>query len=534
MNVTRNPAGWPVAGSGLLLAHAFSFLVQKTSASLRMETDLRTLLAGLPVVQASGPAKPAITSLATDSRRVMPGALFFALPGLRTDGQNYVEEAIGRGAVAVVASRPARVPGHIAYITLAPDDLKPALAQVARRFYGQPEQVMDLVGVTGTNGKTTVAFLVRHLLGLDEGPVGLLGTVEYALGARTLPAYRTTPEAADLYAMLAQMRDAGCKRAVMEVSSHGIDQHRVHGLPFKVAVYTNLSQDHLDYHADLDSYFEVKARLFTGETGARPGTAVINLDDPHGAGLAARVPEGVELITYGEHPEAQLRATNVQLAAGGSRFELTWNGVTSMVDLELPGQYNVQNALAALGAVLALGVPLGVALERLRLFSGVPGRMERVDEGQEFAVLVDYAHTDDALRNALGMLRPITRGRLHCLFGCGGNRDRSKRPRMVQAVQELADIAWATADNPRRESLDQIFADMKGGVSDPASITFIPDRRRAISVALDACRPGDTLLIAGKGHETYQELADSVVPFDDRLVARELLRRKRSPGATHP
>jgi len=534
MNVTRNPAGWPVAGSGLLLAHAFSFLVQKTSASLRMETDLKTLLAGLPIVQAIGPVKPLITSLATDSRRVMPGALFFALPGLKTDGQNFVEEAIGRGAVAVIGSRPARVPGHVAYVTLAAADLRPALAEVARRFFGNPERALDLVGVTGTNGKTTVAFLTRHLLGRELGPAGLLGTVEYDLGGRTLPAYRTTPEAADLYAMLAQMRDAGCRRAVMEISSHGIDQHRVDGLPVKVAVYTNLSQDHLDYHSDLDAYFAVKARLFTGELGSAPEVAVINLDDPRGQALLDLLPAGVEAISYGEHAAARLRASEVVLASTGSRFVLTLDGESLPVEVALPGRYNVQNVLAALGAALALGVPLATAIERLRSFPGVPGRMERVDEGQDFAVFVDYAHTDDALRNALSMLRPITSGRLHCLFGCGGNRDRGKRPRMVKAVQECSDIAWATADNPRREELEQIFADMKSGVIDPGRVTFIPDRRRAIRVALDACRPGDTLLIAGKGHETYQELADSVVPFDDRQVARELLRAKRIPGMPQP
>lgn len=534
MKLTRPTSGWPVAGSGLLLAHAHSFLVQKTSASLRMETDLKTLLEGLPLTKASGPAKPAVLSLATDSRRVLPGALFFALPGQRTDGQHFIEEAIGRGAVAVIATRPARVPGHIAFVEVAPEKQRLLLAEVARRFYGHPEKVLDVVGVTGTNGKTTVGFLTRHLLGRDHGPVGLLGTVEYDLGARTLPAYRTTPEAADLYAMLAQMRDAGCQRAVMEVSSHGIDQHRVAGLPVKVAIYTNLSQDHLDYHPSLDAYFETKLRLFTGDLGTPPAAAVVNLDDARGHELVARLPVGVDAITYGEHENALLRATEVELSASGSRFLISWAGETLAASLRLPGRYNVQNALAAVGAALSLGESLAAAVARLAEFPGVPGRMERIDEGQDFAVFVDYAHTDDALRNALGMLRPITTGRLHCLFGCGGNRDRSKRPRMVAAVQEAADIAWATADNPRREALEQIFADMRTGITDPGGITFINDRRRAISVALDACRPGDTLLIAGKGHETYQEFADSVVPFDDRQVTGDLLRRKRAHGAPQP
>ena len=479
------------------------------------------------ILAVKGPLDRPISGLAIDSRRVVPGNLFFALPGLRADGATFIDEAVSRGAVAVVTSKlPAHAPAKVTFIQVA--DARASLAAVAQRYYKFPDRDMTVVGVTGTNGKTTVTHLLKHLLNGDQR-VGLLGTISYDLGARSVPSYRTTPESLDIFGLLAQMRDAGCRHAVMEVSSHGIDQQRVAGLNFGAAVFTNLTRDHLDYHKTLDAYFAVKTRLFTG-TSPAPKIAVVNLDDPHGEKLAAKISAdvpGARLVTFGENPRALVRAENVTLNFKNSRFRLVWPGGTMEIDSPLIGRYNVSNLLAAIATAWSLGRDPLVVLARLRTFPGMPGRMERIDEGQPFNVLVDYAHTDDALRNALGMLRAITSGRLIVVFGCSGNRDRTRRPLMVRAVQETADLAFATADNPRTEALSQIFEDMKAGVTAPEKITWIADRRDAIGLALDACRPGDCLLVAGKGHESYQELADTVFPFDDRQTVRELIAGKK-------
>ncbi len=468
-------------------------------------------------------ARP-ISGLVIDSRRVVPGTLFFALPGLRTDGAGYIDEAMSRGAVAVVSQTlPAHPPSKVTFIQVA--DARATLAAVAQRFYKFPDRDLNVVGVTGTNGKTTVTHLLKHFLN-GEQRVGLLGTISYDLGVRSVPSFRTTPEAIDIFGMMAQMRDAGCRQAVMEVSSHGIDQQRVRGVQFGAAVFMNLTRDHLDYHKSIEAYFEVKTRLFTGGTGPVPKVAVVNLDDPHGEKLAAHLSANVpaaRLVTFGEHPAAQVRAENLGLNFRNTTLRLVWPGGAIDVDSPLIGRYNVSNLLAAVATAWGLGRDPIVFLPRLRSFKGVPGRIERIDEGQPFNVLVDYAHTDDALRNALGMLRTITPGRLLVVFGCGGNRDRTKRPLMMRAVQAFADYTFATADNPRTEALTQIFEDMREGVTAPGKITWIDDRRRAISLALDMAKPGDCLLIAGKGHESYQEFADRVFPFDDRQVVRELI-----------
>ncbi len=473
------------------------------------------------IVAARGTLDRPISGLAMDSRRVVPGSLFFALPGLRTDGGTYIDQAIDRGAVAIVTNKlPSTMPAKVTFIQV--EDPRATLARVSQCYYKFPDREMQVVGVTGTNGKTTVTHLLKHLLGGDQR-VGLLGTISYDLGVRTVPSFKTTPEAIDIFGMLAQMRDAGCRQAVMEVSSHGIEQKRVLGMQFDAAVFTNLTRDHLDYHKTLDAYFAAKARLFTGEVGSTPKVAVINLDDAHGAQLASVVPAGVKVVTYGEAPEALVRAEEVALNFKNTTFKLVWPEGSMSVDSPLIGRYNVSNLLAAVATAWGLGRDPAVILARLKSFAGVSGRLERIEEGQPFNVLVDYAHTDDALHNALGMLRTITPGRLLVVFGCGGNRDRSKRPLMVRAVQEFADYSFATADNPRGESLAQIFDDMRTGVTAPEKLTWIDDRRRAISLALDMAKPGDCLLIAGKGHESYQEFADTVIPFDDRQVVRELI-----------
>lgn len=498
----------------------------RPSTPFSMAPSLSDLFAEGEIVSSRGPLDRPVSGIVMDSRRVVPGHVFFALPGLRTDGAMHVAEALSRGAVAIVSnSAPAAAPAKVTFIQVA--DPRAALARAARRSHRAPDRELAVVGVTGTNGKTTVSHLIKHFLEEDTR-VGLLGTISYDLGARTVPSFKTTPEAPDIFGMLAQMRDAGCREAVMEVSSHGIDQRRVLGLEFAAAVFTNLTQDHLDYHQTLEAYFQVKARLFTGESGAVPPVSVINYDDAHGRRLGGLVPSGSSrVISYGESPDAAIRAENVELGFKETTFTLVWPEGRARVRSPLLGRYNVANVLAAVATAYGLGRNPHAFLARLAIFPGVPGRMERIEEGQPFNVLVDYAHTDDAIRNALGMLRAITPGRVICVFGCGGNRDRAKRPLMTRAAEEGAELVLATADNPRGETVAAIFEDMRAGVTQPEKFTWIEDRRRALSLALDLCRPGDCLLVAGKGHETYQEFSDTITPFDDRQVVRELIALKR-------
>lgn len=484
--------------------------------------SLALLLRGIPVLGRSGNWNNRITSIVTDSRRIVPGALFFAIDGLRSHGHAFVDEAVARGAAAIISGHPVEgIPGADAAQVESP---RRVLAEVARRFHGHPEAGLRLAGVTGTNGKTTVTTLLRHLLEQAERrPWGLVGTVRYHLGARSIPSYKTTPDAADLAAFFRQMVDASCAGACLEVSSHALAQERVHGYRFDVAAFTNLTRDHIDYHGDLASYLRAKGRLFDGSQGERPAAVVLNADDPASAELAT-LAAPAPILTFGLGASADLGAESLAMTLEGASFTVRWRGRTAPFVSRLPGGYNVSNVLCALACAAALGHdPLTLA-PAVASFPGVSGRMERVEAGQAFPVFVDYAHTDDALRNALGMLRAITPGRVLCVFGCGGNRDRGKRPAMTRAVSELAHYAWATADNPRRESIDAIFADMRPGAEGAGPVEFIPDRREAIARACAEARPGDCVLVAGKGHETTQEFTETVVPFDDRQVARDVLR----------
>ncbi|MBK1876585.1 UDP-N-acetylmuramoyl-L-alanyl-D-glutamate--2,6-diaminopimelate ligase [Pelagicoccus mobilis] len=476
-----------------------------------------------------GQPDPKIERLAIDSRRVTPGSLFFALPGLRSDGNSFVDEAISRGAVAVISSQPRRFrSGKVAYVTV--ENPRLALASVSRAFFGNPDQTLSLIGITGTNGKTTVAYLVKQILSNIGHRYGCLGTIGYDLVRRTVPSFRTTPEALDLCDLLAQMREFECRGAVMEVSSHGIDQHRVSGMNFEVAAFLNLTRDHLDYHQDMQSYYEVKRRLFNGENGTLPKVAVVNVDDEYGARLVSEIPEQVEVLTYGESADAMFRAEIVELSSEGSHFTLKTQDGAFAVHTPLVGDYNVSNVAAALAVCHGLGLNLENCIKDLDSFPGIPGRMQKVEAGQAATILVDYAHTGDALENALGMLRKVTKGRLCVVFGCGGDRDKGKRPVMTRIANELADYAWATSDNPRNEKIEAIFEDMKEGLVAPDRVQFVPDRRRAIERAIEFCGEGDCLLIAGKGHESFQEYGETVVPFDDRKVAIELVENMRLGG----
>lgn len=483
------------------------------------------------LARAVGCKKPAggdrgaeVKTLINDSRRAGAGAAFFAVGGANTDGNLYVEEATHRGAVAIVSERPA--PGkYFPAAWLQVESVADAMARAAKAFYESPDEHMKIFAVTGTNGKTSVAWLIQHMLNETGTKSGLIGTIQYDLGGRCLPAARTTPEALETYAMLYQMRRAGCAAAAMEISSHAIAQKRVEGLDIDCACFTNLTQDHIDYHMDMESYFETKASLFTGSLGSLPRAATVNVDDPRGREIAARIDSGkVRLVTFSASGgKADICARDLRLGPQSSSFTLVWPEGEAEAHLKMPGRYNVSNALAAFASLYTQGADLAAAAASLKTFRGVPGRMQKVPSKAPFDIFVDYAHTDDALKNGLEMLREVVKGRILAVFGCGGRRDRTKRPKMTAVVQKYADIAWATSDNPRGEDINQIFNDMKAGISDPSRIAFVENRRRAINLAIDAAGPGDCILIAGKGHEAFQELGDTIIPFDDRRVAEELL-----------
>ncbi|HOW98458.1 MAG TPA: UDP-N-acetylmuramoyl-L-alanyl-D-glutamate--2,6-diaminopimelate ligase [Kiritimatiellia bacterium] len=463
-----------------------------------------------------------IEGLAYDSRQVRPGFLFVALPGQRRDGRDFVAEAIDRGAVAVMSEKN-ELPRR-AVTCIRVEDARRAMAEVACALYGEPSRDLFMVGVTGTNGKSTVSFMVRDLLRAAGLAPGLIGTIRYEIGERSIPASRTTPEAPDLQAMLDRMRRAGCRSAVMEVSSHGLDQKRVWGTDFDVGIFTNLTQDHLDYHRTMDRYYAAKSLLFRGlgqmEKSAR---AVLNMDDPWGLQLANTGGFNAELLTFGMHPGAMVRAENVELSDAGSTFDVAtpWGG--ARVSLRLLGRFNVSNALAALAAGGAAGVPPAQMAEVLGAMRAVPGRLEPIPAARPFRVYVDYAHTPDALTNVLRTLREFTAGRVIVVFGCGGDRDRAKRPMMGAAAASLADYSVVTSDNPRSELPADIIAEIVPGFGEASNFEIEENREKAVFKALRMARAGDTVLIAGKGHETTQEIGNTISPFDDREVARRLL-----------
>jgi UDP-N-acetylmuramoyl-L-alanyl-D-glutamate--2,6-diaminopimelate ligase len=471
-----------------------------------------------------GPADVSIAGLCYRSDQVASGSLFFCVPGFVRDGHDFAPDAVAKGAAALCVERPL----GLSVPQVVVPSVRRAMGPVASVFHGHPSAHLMTVGITGTNGKTTSAFLAAHLLDRAGSRAGLMGTIERRVGGVSTPAARTTPEALDVQRDLAAMVEAGDKAAVMEVSSHALDLGRVLGIRFSVVAFTNLTQDHLDYHQTLDAYFEAKRLLFTdpvytGDTGV----AVINIDDPYGRRLAAEYPHE-RLLTFSTDADAVMNADLVMCdyaidAAGTHGLLVTSKWGEHEVMSPLVGSFNVANTLTALGIGLGLGLDLRAMLTDLRGFTGVPGRMERVDAGQPFAVLVDYAHTPDSVRNVLLTARALTSGRLLAVLGCGGDRDRSKRPQMGCQAEALADKVFVTSDNPRSEDPEAIIADILSGMDEPCLAVVDADRRESIRAALSDARPGDVVLILGKGHESGQEFADRKVPFDDRLVARQLL-----------
>jgi UDP-N-acetylmuramoyl-L-alanyl-D-glutamate--2,6-diaminopimelate ligase len=478
-----------------------------------------------------GDAATEITAIAADSRAVAPGALFFALPGSRADGARYVPEACRRGAAAVAGDPAIAVPPGTAFVA-TPEPAR-LLAYAADRFHGHPTAGLTMVGVTGTNGKTTVTFLLEAIWRAAGLRPGVLGTISYRFGETAEPAPLTTPPAPELFARLARMRAAGATHVAMEVSSHALAQHRAEAVEWDAAVFTNLGRDHLDFHRDADDYFAAKARLFHAlDRSPKTGrVAVLNAADARVASLVSG--RAARVVTFGAGGDVDARG--VEIALAGTRAELVAGGERRTIRTRLIGAGHLQNVLAAAATAWALGVPLDAVARALEAFPGVPGRLEPVEAGQDFTVLVDYAHTPDALAGVLGSLRPLVAGRLVCVFGCGGDRDRGKRPLMGEAVGRNADLAVLTSDNPRTEDPLAILAHAEPGLRraglaalpnlarEARGYVVLPDRRQAIASALTCARGGDCVVIAGKGHEDYQIVGTARMPFDDRVEARRVL-----------
>jgi UDP-N-acetylmuramoyl-L-alanyl-D-glutamate--2,6-diaminopimelate ligase len=489
---------------------------------------LNDLLVGAGAAGSPANGELEISSVVCHSREAAPGSLFVAIRGEITDGNQFVSDAIDRGTRVIVSEMPpAAVPPAVSWVRVA--SARRALAVIAANFYGRPAQRLDLIAVTGTNGKTTTCFLIDSILAAAGRHGGLFGTVFHRTPAQTRPAATTTPESLELQKFLAEVVPAGGSYAVLEASSHALAQERLWGCRFAAAVFTNLTRDHLDFHQNFDNYFAAKRRLFEGTGSGAPAAGIINTDDPYGAqlaGLAART------ITYGLGKDAQVTTKHFAPSPRGLDFVAQTPAGPIQVDSPLVGRTNVYNLLAAIAAGMALDIPPAAIQSGIERLQNVPGRFERVDLGQPFLVIVDYAHTDDALRNLLLTARELhAGGRIITLFGCGGNRDRSKRPLMGEVAGRHSDVVVLSSDNPRGEDPLYIINDALVGLQRTSATVLVePDRQRAIELAIDQARPGDVVLLAGKGHETVQTLKQGPIPFDDREMARRALRARGYTG----
>lgn len=483
------------------------------------------------IVEQRGGLDRPVTAVTDDSRAVAAGSLFVAVKGERVDGHEFVGQAMQAGAAAVVAQGAVET-GSLPLVRVA--DSRKALGLLGSRFYGDPSAQLAMIGVTGTNGKTTTTYLCKALLEGIGRRVGLIGTVAYQIGSETIPASHTTPGALELQGLLARMIQAGMNSVVMEVSSHALAMDRTAGCEYDAAVFTNLTQDHLDYHGTMEEYFQAKLRLFTGlgggkKTGQR---AIVNMDDPRGAEIraACRVP----VWGYAVTSKADLKAEQVRLSMNGTTFAAATPAGTFIVESRLVGEHNVYNLLGAIGVALHAGATCDQVREAVSRVSNVPGRFERVSAGQDFTVVVDYAHTEDALVRLLAAAQALKTDRIITVFGCGGDRDRGKRPKMGRAAVEHSDIVVLTSDNPRTEDPMAILREVEVGVRDAlqgrshVEYHLVPDRREAIGTAVRLARTGDIVLIAGKGHEDYQIIGTKKFHFDDREVAREAIQQLRN------
>jgi UDP-N-acetylmuramoyl-L-alanyl-D-glutamate--2,6-diaminopimelate ligase len=485
---------------------------------------------GVLVAGAALPAEAAapVSGIAYDSRKVAPGQVFVALKGQRADGAAFVQEAVRRGAVAIVSEDPEPADMRTSWTTVR--EARLTLAILAASFYRYPSEEMQVVGITGTNGKTTTAYLIASIFDAAHMPCGVLGTVAYRVAGEIREATRTTPEATELQELLREMVDRGSRACAMEVSSHALVLSRVAEITFAAGVFTNLTRDHLDFHGDMETYFRAKRRLF--EMLPRDAPSLLNIDDPRGLALADMAPRPV---TFAIGRQADITPGPLSFSLDGLAFDVRTPRGTLQLRSTLVGRPNVYNLLAAVATAVALDVPFDAIEKGVAALAGVPGRFQLVSgSGDDVTVVVDYAHTDDALRNLLETARPLARGRLITVFGCGGDRDRTKRPLMGAVAGRLSDVIIMTSDNPRGEDPRRIIEDIQRGITadtrrdDAQRLLSVIDRREAIDKAVELARPGDLVLIAGKGHETYQVLGDHTLPFDDVTVAREALSRRRS------
>jgi UDP-N-acetylmuramoyl-L-alanyl-D-glutamate--2,6-diaminopimelate ligase len=483
--------------------------------------QLADLIQRLRATSINGPVDREVNGLRYDSRRVGPGNLFIAVRGACFDGHSFIEQAVEKGAVAIVGEKAGL--SHRATMIVVPDS-REALARLASTYYGDPSRRLKVIGVTGTNGKSTTTFLVKHLLERAKQSTGLIGTVQYEIGERVLPARRTTPESLDLQELLSQCVDAGCRNVVLEVSSHALSQGRASEIAFDVGAFTNLTQDHLDFHHGMKDYFEAKMRLFESvrDSQKKERAAVINIDDPYGQQVAARFGRDFPIITYGMGARAEFRASNFKVEMNGTSYQLNAKEKSYLVRLPLIGRFNIYNSLAALAVAHSIGADLRTSVLALANAPQIPGRLEAVPAKRQFQVFIDYAHTDDALLNVVRTCRDLHPNRLILVFGCGGNRDRTKRPLMGAVADQYADYAILTSDNPRKEDPEAIVREIEAGFK-RKNYEKIIDRKEAISRAIALAQPKDIVLIAGKGHEKYQEFADYTVPFDDVEVAARAL-----------
>ncbi|MGD8190023.1 UDP-N-acetylmuramoyl-L-alanyl-D-glutamate--2,6-diaminopimelate ligase [Brevibacillus ginsengisoli] len=482
--------------------------------------QLKELLAPLLLVQVSGDDNRTITGISMDSRKVKPGDLFICLTGFTVDGHVYAEQAVAKGAVAILSERKLDVNATVAIVP----DTRRAMAIVADLFFQSPTKALKLIGVTGTNGKTTTTHLIDKILSDQKKRTGLIGTIHMRIGEVYEEVKNTTPDVLDLQGAFGRMREIGTEYAIIEASSHALDMGRLRGCNFHTAVFTNLTQDHLDYHETMESYKQAKSLLFS-QLGndydvQTMKTAVLNADDP-ASELFARV-TAARVITYGIENKADVSATDIRVTSKGTSYTLHTFAGTTQLNLQLIGKFNVYNTLAAVATALAEGISLADIKQSLQEVKGVNGRFEAVDAGQHFTVIVDYSHTPDSLENALGTVKEFAQGKVFCIVGCGGDRDKTKRPIMAKIATNYADLTVLTSDNPRSEEPMAILRDMEEGLKDVASDKYVSlvDRREAIQYAVSQAQENDVILIAGKGHETYQIIKGEVLPFDDREVAR--------------
>jgi UDP-N-acetylmuramoyl-L-alanyl-D-glutamate--2,6-diaminopimelate ligase len=498
--------------------------------SITVTQLLGALRGQVEILEQRGDMSRPVHAIADDSRAVRGGSLFVAVKGERADGHGFVEQAIKAGAVAVIAQLPVTA-GPLPFALVA--DSRKALGLFGSRFHGDPSAHLKMIGVTGTNGKTTTTYLCKALLEGIGRRVGLIGTVGYQIGQETLPASHTTPGALDLQELLAKMVASGLTAAVMEVSSHALALDRTSGCEYDVAVFTNLTQDHLDFHHTMDEYFEAKLRLFTGLAGGKKSgkRALVYMDDSRGNAIQAACP--VPVWGYAIRSQADLKAERVQLSLAGTTFTAATPAGSFTVESRLVGEHNVYNLLAAIGVALHDGATADQICEATAHITNVPGRFERVSSGQDFTVVVDYAHTEDALLRLLAAAQALKTGRIITVFGCGGDRDRGKRPKMGRAAVEYSDVVILTSDNPRTEDPGAILREVEVGVREAlerrshVQYHAVPDRREAIGAAIREAHRGDMVLIAGKGHEDYQIIGTQKVHFDDREVAREAIQQLR-------